>query len=267
MLVSDINDMRKYLPSIMMKTAGSTVINDAIYAADTWVRSFITGQEAYDTALKAEEEDGLRTVMSRAVALTAFLSVMADLDLALTDAGFSVIQDNQMVPASRARVEKLEKSLRLRRLETLSELVSRLRQDALWRLTSQARWCCRSLAATVEEMRSFIPGVVLPDWETFSAMQERMCTAQMYNLPSWVPLPFILEITGKYTAAELNAQEEAVAGMLARSAGAFAAGGDGSTWAVKARAFIKANPDLFPGFSDPLGEVPQNNESSIVNML
>ena len=61
--------------------------------------------------------------------------------------------------------------------------------------------------------------------------------------------------------------EAAVAEMLARSAGAFATGGDGSTWAIKARAFVKANPEAFPDFRDPLGEVPQNNESAIVNML
>lgn len=267
MLVNNINEMKPYLPSVMMKTAGSSVINDAICAADSWVRSMITGAEAYSAAEKAGEGDALRTVMSRAVALTAFLSVMADLDLALTDAGFSVVQDNQMVPASRARVEKLEVSLKLRRLDTLSELISMLREDEKWRATPQARGRCRSMAATAEEMRTVVPGIALPDWETFSAVQEKMNTALQYEVSSWVPLLFIHSLSWKYTSATMTDAEAAVAGMLARSAGAFATGGDGSTWAIKARAFVKASPEAFPDFRDPLGDVPQNNESAIVNML
>ena len=127
MLVNNINEMKPYLPSVMMKTAGSSVINDAICAADSWVRSMITGAEAYSAAEKAGEGDALRTVMSRAVALTAFLSVMADLDLALTN--FSDCALLLQLPALKTvRLPGREQLVHLEALDALPQSV-KVRMD------------------------------------------------------------------------------------------------------------------------------------------
>lgn len=269
MLINSIDEMKQFLPSLMMKTADSPLLRDAIYSADTWLRQHVTGEDMY---AKVEgggiaDDNVLHRLMSQSISLTAFLSVMADLDVALTDAGFVVVQDAQMVPASKARVDKLEASLKFRRLDCLSGLIFQLRSCREWLETSQCKHLCRSFVATKDELLSYVPGLNLPDFETFTAFQDRIMTALYNDISSWVPLATVKELNSRYTAATLETVEEMVVRLIIQSAAAFVKGKDGSQFALKAYALLKSSPEEFPYFVDPLSKVSQNNNSAVVNML
>ena len=72
------------------------------------------------------------------VCLSAFLSVLRQLDLVLTPTGFGVVSNDNLTPASKQRVDALEGALRTQYWKTLAMTLNGLRSEN-WGATDQAR--------------------------------------------------------------------------------------------------------------------------------
>ena len=72
------------------------------------------------------------------VCLSAFISVLRQLDLVLTPTGFGVVRNDNIAPASKQRVDALESQLRTQYYKVLAMTLNLLRCDT-WGATSQAR--------------------------------------------------------------------------------------------------------------------------------
>lgn len=72
------------------------------------------------------------------VCLSAFLSVLRQLDLVLTPTGFGVVSNDNLAPASKQRVDALEGELRTQYHKTLAMTLNGLRSEN-WGATDQAR--------------------------------------------------------------------------------------------------------------------------------
>ena len=72
------------------------------------------------------------------VCLSAFLSVLRQLDLVLTPTGFGVVSNDNLAPASKQRVDALEGALRTQYWKTLAMTLNGLRSEN-WGATAQAR--------------------------------------------------------------------------------------------------------------------------------
>ena len=72
------------------------------------------------------------------VCLSAFLSVLRQLDLVLTPTGFGVVSNDNLAPASKQRVDALEGELRTQYWKTLAMTLNLLRSEN-WGATEQAR--------------------------------------------------------------------------------------------------------------------------------
>lgn len=72
------------------------------------------------------------------VCLSAFLSMLRQLDLVLTPTGFGVVSNDNLAPASKQRVDALEGQLRTQYWRTLAMTLNGLRSEN-WGATDQAR--------------------------------------------------------------------------------------------------------------------------------
>lgn len=81
--------------------------------------------------------DDLLRIATRWVCMDAFEKAAPMLDLVATPTGFGVVNNQNVSPASTARVEALRNSLRLRRDHCYEELLNLLR-SAAWAVTPQA---------------------------------------------------------------------------------------------------------------------------------
>lgn len=268
MLINNINDMKPYLPSVMMKTDDSSCLDDAVRVADRYVRDSLTGEAVYRQC-EQEPESERAEMVKRVVALAAFLPVMADLDLALTDAGFVVVQDQQMVPASRQRVEKLERSLRIRLRSYTMLLIDELRADREWQSSEAARTVCRGFVATWDELLSgglFDPSAI-GDYDKVSTIRRQCAAVLDGKITSWIPETVLAELEEKYIQQNLSTEGTAVVALLRMAVLTAAAGRDGMEgYVIRARNRMLASPDEFPGMQS-LAPAEQNNDSPVVNML
>ena len=114
MLVEGYKEMKPFLPAVEMK--GQPVIfDDALDVAQNALVAEIIG-----TALESQLEQRqiadarLLKLCQRVISQQAFLSSIPDMDLILTDAGFGVVNNEQMTMASRERVQALSANLKLK---------------------------------------------------------------------------------------------------------------------------------------------------------
>lgn len=84
------------------------------------------------------EDSPLLKWYKQLVCLSAFLSVLRQLDLVLTPTGFGVVSNDNLAPASKQRVDALEGQLRTQYWKTLAMTLNGLRSEN-WGATDQAR--------------------------------------------------------------------------------------------------------------------------------
>lgn len=120
--------------------------NDSVYES---VKPTLGRQLAFSNAVllgvagmtyleeKGEDSPLLRWYKQLAC-LSAFLSVLRQLDLVLTPTGFGVVSNDNLAPASKQRVDALEGALRTQYWRTLAMTLNQLRSEN-WGATDQAR--------------------------------------------------------------------------------------------------------------------------------
>lgn len=90
------------------------------------------------------EDSSLLNWYKQLICLSAFLSVMRQLDLVLTPTGFGIVSNDNLSPASKQRVDALEGQLRTQYHKTLAMVLNLLRSEN-WGATPQARYFIRHI--------------------------------------------------------------------------------------------------------------------------
>ena len=102
------------------------------------------GEEALETS------DDLREAVIKAVCLDAFLGVVRHLDLVLTPTGFGVVANNEVTPASAARVEALIEQCRIALIVAQDTVMALLTDVPGWGSTLQAKQGIQTVLWSIE---------------------------------------------------------------------------------------------------------------------
>ena len=153
--------------------------NDSVYES---VKPTLGRQLAFSNAVllgvagmtyleeKGEDSPLLRWY-KQLVCLSAFLSVLRQLDLVLTPTGFGVVSNDNLAPASKQRVDALEGALRTQYWRTLAMTLNQLRSEN-WGATDQAR---RFIGHLYDEYTFFFEthrNATYTDWNNYQTTVE-----------------------------------------------------------------------------------------------
>lgn len=90
--------------------------------------------------------DGFQPYLKKMVCLETFISVVRHLDIVLTPAGFGVVSNGEVSPASTVRVENLIEQVKQAKLAAEEDMVSILMDNAEgWGQTMQSKLCIPTL--------------------------------------------------------------------------------------------------------------------------
>lgn len=103
------------------------------------------GEEALET------NERLSAAVVKAVCLTAFLGNVRHLDLVLTPTGFGVVANNEVSPASSARVEALIEQCMVACLKAEGEMITWLSATEGWGESLQAKMSITLLVFSIEQ--------------------------------------------------------------------------------------------------------------------
>lgn len=117
------------------------------------------------------EDSPLLSWYKQLVCLSAFLSVLRQLDLVLTPTGFGVVSNDNLAPASKQRVDALEAALRTQYYKVLAMTLNLLRSEN-WGATAQARYFIDHLYDGYAYFFDTHKGASSTDWQAYQSVIE-----------------------------------------------------------------------------------------------
>ncbi len=260
MIVTDIDEMRQFLPTINMKGSPS-IFDDALSSAQQDLSENILGTDLEERIEQRNEDDAkLLHMCQRIISISAFVSSMHEMDLVLTDAGFAVINSEDFAPASKERVANLKASLQTKLDAELDRLVSYLMNSDTcddWRGTEQFGRLSDGLFLTYSDLRdlavynSKTMDLYPKSWRDFLRLNAALNVALMTDAAKYISKEFAEALIEKIRDKETLLPEETAAMKLIKiSIAAFAMGDrmTGNDQAIKAANYMIAHIDSFPIF-------------------
>lgn len=261
MFVRNYTEMKPFLPAIEMKAA-QTIFDDALDTAQQDLVADIIGTDL-ETQLenRAQADAALLKLCQRIVSIAAFLASIPELDVVLTDAGFGVVSNQDMAPASKERVAALTAALQKRLDESKDRLVTFLMKAEAyiaWRGTEEFARISDGLILTFAEFRDvavFSPRTaeLYPkSWSEFLRLNAALNVALTADIAAYISPEYATELLEKVRDNEAMGANEKKVLQLVKVAIASIALGDketGMTEVFKAVALMKKNLSDFPTYA------------------
>lgn len=262
MIVQGYREMKKFLPALSMK-GEPALFDDALVSAQEDLAASIVGASLEERIELREVEDArLLTRCQRIISLQAFLASVPEMDLVLTDAGFGVISNQDVAPASKDRVQALRASLQARLDNEKDRLVEYLltsEQYEDWRGTEEFARLSSGLIMTLREFHdvAVMNARTAPNcprsWSDFIQLVPALNIALLSDVASYISVDYAEELLEKVRDKEpMLPNEKKVLRMIGAAVTSFAMEDreTGREMAIRAAAFMNAHPDDFPTFMD-----------------
>ena len=147
-LISSDEQVRQNIPNVLVTVEGEPSLLEKltpfIEQAEGWLAENFTSTELLQT-IAAEEGSPLKSLCTRIVITEAFRTAVPSLDVILTPNGFGIVNNTNVVPASRDRIERLLLSIENSRDELLILLLRMLYVHEGWQGTKQEEYFSSTL--------------------------------------------------------------------------------------------------------------------------
>ena len=185
-LITTDAQLRSLIPHVLATVEGEATLLEKLTpfleTAEEWVKQYFVPDDIFDTiaesstaAETAEADSSLFTLhssLSKIVANHGFLNAIPSLDLVLTPNGFGIVSNQNIVPASKERVERLQASLEAERDRNLEQLLLRLPSVEGWEVSQQGKY----FASTMFPFLSLCRRLAIREhiWDNYQHLHDRL---------------------------------------------------------------------------------------------
>lgn len=147
--------------------------------SEHWLVEEVVG----DMVAQIEVGTSLANACVTCVACDAMRRAIPSLDLILTPNGFGVVQNANVVPASKERVERLIESMQIRRDTALNTIIKMLMREEGWQDSEQRQWFAEGIFQLPEQSTMWCKRKEYSDdWEALKGMRlESLPILQRYR--------------------------------------------------------------------------------------
>lgn len=290
MILKTTKDAVKFLPSLNL-TLENDRLQDFFRRAQEWLTAHIIGDDL-ETTLETEVDmtaddshADLRLLCQRVIAEMALLAAIPEMDMQLTEAGFAVQNNDEMIPASAQRVDRLLARLPERIANDIDALVRYLMGNSAtneaaysnWRGTDQFKYLTAVFMPLFEEYKAYCHGLTRKEEETLTyddfyviipLMSRELREAAAYHV-SKAEIDRLVELYRGNSLLEIH--RKAIVCLKDCAVAAFRYDTKRASDAAKqAREVMLSDPDSFPAFkaSDAFNKPAVNLDGGkLVNML
>lgn len=261
MIISNINTMRKYLPSIISSTT-LDVFEDALQVAEDSLTDKVLGDDLKNLIegnLHSESRDHeqLIKLVERVICNLAFLNSIPEIDLILTSSGFAVTSADEYTPASRQRVDTLISTLNNKVNDGIDALVKFLacsKKYAEWRGSEQFNYISSGIILSYSEFchHAKITQASVKNWNEFYLIIPSLYSSLYQDVAPYLSSDYIDELIEKVRDNEIFTANGIKVLNLIKDAICASVSEDTELSREKifsALQIMKANPALFPTFT------------------
>lgn len=178
-LITTDEQLRLLIPNVLATVEGEPTLIEKLYpyletaeqwAIDTFVPEAIFNEIAESDSSGPNER--FRYPLEKLVVCHAYMTAIPSLDLVLTPNGFGIVSNQNIVPASRERVDALITSLESQRDAAIEALILRLSSRSDWRESPQGLY----FAATMFPLLNLCRRLAIRDhiWDSYQQLRERL---------------------------------------------------------------------------------------------
>ena len=178
-LITTDEQLRLLIPNVLATTEGEPTLIEKLYpyletaeqwAIDTFVPEAIFDEIAEDDGFGPNER--FRYPLEKLVACQAYMTAIPSLDLVLTPNGFGIVSNQNIVPASRERVDALMNSLESQRDSAIEALILRLSSRTDWQQSAQGKY----FGATMFPLLNLCRRLAIREhiWDSYQQLHERL---------------------------------------------------------------------------------------------
>ena len=138
-----------------------------------WLIDNFCPKEIFDDIAERPDNNITKVTMARIVAFDAFRNAVPHLDLILTPNGFGIVNNSNIAPASKERVERLIASLLSNRDDEIEHLIALLVQEDGWAQSDQGRFFASTMFPNIDVTSRLTrqPG---GRWEQYLTVREQL---------------------------------------------------------------------------------------------
>ena len=178
-LITSDEQLRLLIPNVLATAEGETTLIEKLYpyletaeqwAIDTFVPEAIFDEIAADDGFGPNER--FRYPLEKLVACQAYMTAIPSLDLVLTPNGFGIVSNQNIVPASRERVDALMNSLESQRDSAIEALILRLSSRTDWQQSAQGKY----FGATMFPLLNLCRRLAIREhiWDSYQQLHDRL---------------------------------------------------------------------------------------------
>ncbi len=193
-LIHTNDQLYSLLPNFMTVVKGERPVIDKIVpfidASEKWLIDNFCPKEIFDDIADRPDPSTAKVTMARIVAFDAFRSAIPHLDIILTPNGFGIVNNSNIAPASKERVERLINSLLDNRDNEIESLLSLLPKETGWTSSDQGRFFASTMFPNID-VTTRLPKVSCGRWEQYLTVRETLQVMEDFFARQYLSKPLL----------------------------------------------------------------------------
>ncbi len=178
-LITTDEQLRLLIPNVLATVEGEPTLIEKLYpyleSAEQWAIDTFVPEAIFNEIAEVDSfgpNERFRFPLEKLVACHAYMTAIPSLDLVLTPNGFGIVSNQNVVPASRERVDALINSLESQRDAAIEALIIRLSSRTDWQQSEQGKY----FAATMFPFLNLCRRLAIRDhiWDSYQQLRERL---------------------------------------------------------------------------------------------
>ena len=178
-LITTDEQLRLLIPNVLATVEGEPTLIEKLYpyleTAEQWAIDNFVPEDIFNEIAEADSlgpNERFRYPLEKLVACHAYMTAIPSLDLVLTPNGFGIVSNQNVVPASRERVDALITSLESQRDAAIEAFILRLSSRSDWRESAQGK----CFGATMFPFLNLCRRLAIREhiWDSYQQLRERL---------------------------------------------------------------------------------------------
>lgn len=188
-IINSNEELTALITNSLITVKGETPLFDKLAPfldlAEAWVKDTFTSEPTYNTICGYTDSNPIRIATARLVVADAMRRAIPSLDLVLTPNGFATVGTQNLVAASKMRVDRLVGSMMTHRDDCIAALLPELPGASRWLNSEQAAFFGATLFPTLEIVAQS-PISNSPKWERYLELRPQIIDLEASLAEEWL---------------------------------------------------------------------------------
>lgn len=187
-IISTNEQLTALIPNTLISVKGETPLFDKLAPflalAEDWVRNTFTSEPTYNTICGYTDSNPIRVATARLVVADAMRRAIPSLDVVLTPNGFATVGTQNLVAASKMRVDRLVGSMLTHRDDCIAALLPELPGASKWLNSAQAAYFGATLFPDLSLIDA-LPPAQGSRWERWLSLRPQILDLEASLAEEW----------------------------------------------------------------------------------